>query len=146
MFCWLVCGLDILNSRQNRSKNKLVRGNAVTRVHGSCSLQVMSSWLIWKRYENCRHHDLFSCGRGRLRGGEESYHTDSINACLISQPHKIKRNAPHSRQNHTWANTLAIGGIHNSWNSVAFLSLEFWCFFIFQVSTQTVVLFDWGFL
>ena len=26
---------DIQNSRQNRSKNKLVRKNAVTRVHGS---------------------------------------------------------------------------------------------------------------
>ena len=34
---------DILNSRQNRSKNKLVRENAVTRVHGGCSLQVMGS-------------------------------------------------------------------------------------------------------
>ena len=36
---------DIQNSRQNRSKNKLVRENAVTRAHGSCSLQVMGSWL-----------------------------------------------------------------------------------------------------
>ena len=35
---------DILKSRQNRSKNKLVRENAVTRVRGSCSLQVMGSW------------------------------------------------------------------------------------------------------
>ena len=35
---------DILNSRQNRSKNKLVCENAVTRVHGSFSLQVMGSW------------------------------------------------------------------------------------------------------
>ena len=34
---------DILNSRQNRSKNILVRENAVTRVHGSCSLQIMGS-------------------------------------------------------------------------------------------------------
>ena len=30
----------------NRSKNKLVRENAVTRgAHGSCSLMVMDSWL-----------------------------------------------------------------------------------------------------
>ena len=35
---------DIRNSRQNRSKNKLVRGNAVTLAHGSCSLHVMGSW------------------------------------------------------------------------------------------------------
>ena len=31
---------DILNSRQNRPKNKLVRENAVTRVHGICSLRL----------------------------------------------------------------------------------------------------------
>ena len=36
---------DILNSRQNLSKDKLVGENAVTRVHGSCSLQVMGSCL-----------------------------------------------------------------------------------------------------
>ena len=30
--------------RQNRSKNKLVRENAVTPAHGSCSLRVMGSW------------------------------------------------------------------------------------------------------
>ena len=35
---------DILKSRQNRSKNKLVRENAVTRVRGSCTRQVMGSW------------------------------------------------------------------------------------------------------
>ena len=35
---------DILNSCQNLSKNKLVLENAVTQVHGSCSLQVMGSW------------------------------------------------------------------------------------------------------
>ena len=35
---------DILNSRQNRSKNKLVSENTATRVHGNCSLQVMCSW------------------------------------------------------------------------------------------------------
>ena len=34
---------DIQNSRQNCFKNKLVRENAVTRAHGSCSLQVMGS-------------------------------------------------------------------------------------------------------
>ena len=34
---------DIINSRQNLSKNKLVRENAVTRVRRSCSLQVMGS-------------------------------------------------------------------------------------------------------
>ena len=31
---------DILNSRQNRPKNKLVRENAVARVHGICSLRL----------------------------------------------------------------------------------------------------------
>ena len=36
---------DIQNSRQNRSKNKLVRENAVTRAHESCSLRVMGSWI-----------------------------------------------------------------------------------------------------
>ena len=35
---------DILKSRQNRSKNKLVRENTVTRVRGSYSLHVMGSW------------------------------------------------------------------------------------------------------
>ena len=35
---------DILNSRQNRSKNKLVSENTVTRAHGNCSLRVMGSW------------------------------------------------------------------------------------------------------
>ena len=39
-----LCDLkDIQNSRRNQSKNKLVRENAVTRAHGSCSLQVMGS-------------------------------------------------------------------------------------------------------
>ena len=32
------------NSCQNRSKNNLVRENAVTRAHGSFSLRVMGSW------------------------------------------------------------------------------------------------------
>ena len=36
---------DIQNSRQNRSKNKLVYENDVTRAHGSCSLQVKGSCL-----------------------------------------------------------------------------------------------------
>ena len=36
---------DIQNSRQNRSKNKPVRENAVTRAHGSCSLPLMGSCL-----------------------------------------------------------------------------------------------------
>ena len=44
----LVIGLwdlkDILNSRQNRSKNKLVSENTVTRAHGNCSLRVMGTW------------------------------------------------------------------------------------------------------
>ena len=35
---------DVQNSRQNRSKNKLVRENAVTRTRGSCLLRVMGSW------------------------------------------------------------------------------------------------------
>ena len=37
---------NIQNSRQNRSKNKLVSENAVTRAHGSCSLRVMGSWYL----------------------------------------------------------------------------------------------------
>ena len=36
---------DIQNSRQNCSKNKLVRENAVTRAHESCSLRVMGYWI-----------------------------------------------------------------------------------------------------
>ena len=35
---------DILNSCQNRSKNKLVSENAATRAHGNCLLRVMGSW------------------------------------------------------------------------------------------------------
>ena len=35
---------DILNSCQNRSKNKLVSENAAARVHGNCSLRFMGSW------------------------------------------------------------------------------------------------------
>ena len=31
---------DIVNSRQNRSKNKLVSENSVTRAHENCSLRV----------------------------------------------------------------------------------------------------------
>ena len=41
---------DIQNSRQNRSKNKLVRENAVTRAHGSCSLLLMGSCLKSSAY------------------------------------------------------------------------------------------------
>ena len=44
-FGWLVC--RIKNVHQNRSKNTLVHANAVTRTHGSCSLQVMASWKHW---------------------------------------------------------------------------------------------------
>ena len=36
---------DIQILRQNRSKNKLVRENAVTRAHESCSLRVMGSGI-----------------------------------------------------------------------------------------------------
>ena len=35
---------NILNLRQNRSKNKLVGKNALTRAHENCSLRVMGSW------------------------------------------------------------------------------------------------------
>ena len=35
---------DIQHSRQNRSKNKLVLENAVTRALGSCSLRVVGYW------------------------------------------------------------------------------------------------------
>ena len=31
---------------KNRSKNKLVRKNFVTRAHGICSLRVMGSWVV----------------------------------------------------------------------------------------------------
>ena len=41
---------DIQNSHQSRSKNKLVRENAVTRAHGSCSLRVMGSWVVEFRF------------------------------------------------------------------------------------------------
>ena len=34
---------DVQNSRQNRSKNKLVHENAVTRAHGSWSPRIMGS-------------------------------------------------------------------------------------------------------
>ena len=38
---------DIQNSRQNCSKNKLVRDDVVTRIHhGSCSLWVMGSCTL----------------------------------------------------------------------------------------------------
>ena len=40
---------DIQNSRQNRSKNKLVRENAVTRAHGRCSLRVIGFWSEYMR-------------------------------------------------------------------------------------------------
>ena len=40
----LLTGLDVLNSCQNHSKNKLVSENAETQVHGSCLLRVMGSW------------------------------------------------------------------------------------------------------
>ena len=40
---------DIQNSLQNRSKNKLVRENAVTRANGSCSLRVIGSWSEYIR-------------------------------------------------------------------------------------------------
>ena len=34
---------DVLNSRKDRSKNKLVSANAVTREHENCPLRVMAS-------------------------------------------------------------------------------------------------------
>ena len=37
---------DLVNLRQNCSKNILVRENAVARANGSCSLRVMGSWLL----------------------------------------------------------------------------------------------------
>ena len=37
---------DILNLPQNRSKNKLVSENAMTRAHGNCSLRVMGSYGV----------------------------------------------------------------------------------------------------
>ena len=36
---------DWQNSHKNRSKNKLVLKQTVTRAHGSCSLPVMGSWI-----------------------------------------------------------------------------------------------------
>ena len=38
---WNLKGIQ--NSRQNRSNNKLVHENDVTRAHGSCSLRVVGS-------------------------------------------------------------------------------------------------------
>ena len=46
---------DIQNSRQNRSKNRLVCENAVTRAHGSCSLRVMGSCLGKDRLFGATH-------------------------------------------------------------------------------------------
>ena len=43
-------GKDFQNSRQNCSKNKLVRENAVTQTYGGCSLWVMGSWLLAPPY------------------------------------------------------------------------------------------------
>ena len=37
---------------KNRSKNKLVRENAVTLAHGICSLRVMGSWVVLTRHYN----------------------------------------------------------------------------------------------
>ena len=37
---------------KNRSKNKLVRKNAVTRAHGICSLRVMASWVVLTLHYN----------------------------------------------------------------------------------------------
>ena len=37
---------------KNRSKNKLVRENAVTLAHGICSLRVMVSWVVLTRHYN----------------------------------------------------------------------------------------------
>ena len=39
---------DLLNSRQNRSKNKVVSENAMTRAHGNCSPRVMGSYGVKK--------------------------------------------------------------------------------------------------
>lgn len=36
---------DVLNLRQNRSKNELVSANAMAQVHGSCLLWVIGSCL-----------------------------------------------------------------------------------------------------
>ena len=43
---------DVQNSGQNRSKNKLVRKNAVTRAHGSCPLWVMGFCFQCKKDVN----------------------------------------------------------------------------------------------
>ena len=47
---WFVEFKRYSNWRQNRSKNKLVRENAVIRAHGSCSLRVMGSWVVEFRF------------------------------------------------------------------------------------------------
>ena len=44
MFEVLLTGLDVPNSCQNHSKNKLVSEIADTQVHGSWLLRVMGSW------------------------------------------------------------------------------------------------------
>ena len=46
---------NILNLRHNRSKNKQVSENAVTRAHGDCSLRVMgalSNFFLIKFYSD----------------------------------------------------------------------------------------------
>ena len=43
---------DIQNSRQNRSKNELVRKNALTRAHESCPFWVMGSCFQCKKDED----------------------------------------------------------------------------------------------
>ena len=43
---WFVEFTGIQNSRQKRSKNKLVRENAMTQAQGSCSLRIMRSCMV----------------------------------------------------------------------------------------------------
>ena len=51
---------DIVNSRQNRSKNKLVSENSVTRAHENCSLRVPGGrgrWVLFSYRNWADSHD-----------------------------------------------------------------------------------------
>ena len=60
---------DIRNSRQNRSKSKLVRGNAVTLAHGSCPLHV---WAPGKP-DHTKLRDYMDRGGYPTKAGYQTY-------------------------------------------------------------------------
>ena len=55
---------DIVHSRQNRSKNKLVSENSVTRAHENCSLRVPGGrgrWVLFSHRNWADSHDTADC-------------------------------------------------------------------------------------